>query len=382
MNMNELLIFIRNKKIKILYKYFLRQIYFMKDPEKVHDNIINFGNSLGSNRILRRLVRLAFNYENNMLHQKILGINFKNPVGLAAGFDKNGYLTKIIPTVGFGFMEIGSITGEKCEGNKKPRLWRLKKSKALVVNYGLVNNGCDEIHSRLSKEKFEIPIGINIAKTNSMHCISTEDGIKDYMKSLKKFQNLGNYFTINISCPNAFGGQPFNEKSKLDLLLNEIDKIETKKPIFLKISGDLSFKEIDDIVSVSNKHKVNGFILINLTKKRDNKKILDKDIPEKGGISGKVEEDLSNKIIEYVYKKTKGRYVIIGVGGIFSAEDAYIKIKLGASLVQLITGMVYEGPQLISEINYGLVKLLKKDGFKNISEAVGVDSKIISKSSK
>ena len=354
----------------------------MKDPEKVHDNIINFGNSLGSNRILRRLVRLAFNYENNMLHQKILGINFKNPVGLAAGFDKNGYLTKIIPTVGFGFMEIGSITGEKCEGNKKPRLWRLKKSKALVVNYGLVNNGCDEIHSRLSKEKFEIPIGINIAKTNSMHCISTEDGIKDYMKSLKKFQNLGNYFTINISCPNAFGGQPFNEKSKLDLLLNEIDKIETKKPIFLKISGDLSFKEIDDIVSVSNKHKVNGFILINLTKKRDNKKILDKDIPEKGGISGKVEEDLSNKIIEYVYKKTKGRYVIIGVGGIFSAEDAYIKIKLGASLVQLITGMVYEGPQLISEINYGLVKLLKKDGFKNISEAVGVDSKIISKSSK
>ena len=202
------------------------------------------------------------------------------------------------------------------------------------------------------------------------------------MKSLKKFQNVGNYFTINISCPNAFGGQPFNEKSKLDLLLNEIDKIETKKPIFLKISGDLSFKEIDDIVSVSNKHKVNGFILINLTKKRDNKKILDKDIPEKGGISGKVEEDLSNKIIEYVYKKTKGRYVIIGVGGIFSAEDAYIKIKLGASLVQLITGMVYEGPQLISEINYGLVKLLKKDGFKNISEAVGVDSKIISKSSK
>src|SRR3989338_3599856 len=353
MNMNELLIFIRNKKIKILYKYFLRQIYFMKDPEKVHDNIINFGNSLGSNRILRRLVRLAFNYENNMLHQKILGINFKNPVGLAAGFDKNGYLTKIIPTVGFGFMEIGSITGEKCEGNKKPRLWRLKKSKALVVNYGLVNNGCDEIHSRLSKEKFEIPIGINIAKTNSMHCISTEDGIKDYMKSLKKFQNVGNYFTINISCPNAFGGQPFNEKSKLDLLLNEIDKIETKKPIFLKISGDLSFKEIDDIVSVSNKHKVNGFILINLTKKRDNKKILDKDIPEEGGISGKVEEDLSNKIIEYVYKK----------------------IRLGASLVQLITGMIFNGPQLISEINLGLVKLLKKDGFKSINEAVGVDSK-------
>ena len=138
----------------------------------------------------------------------------------------------------------------------------------------------------------------------------------------------------------------------------------------------------ENIIEVSSRHRVHGFVLTNLTKKRDNKKILDDNIPYIGSISGKVVEDLSNKVIEYVYKKTKGKYVIIGVGGIFSTEDAYKKIRLGASLVQLITGMIYEGPQLISEINRGLVKLLKKDSFKDISEAVGVDSKIISKSSK
>src|SRR3989344_4498157 len=348
-----IIVFTRNKIFGFFYKFIFKNIFFLFDAEEVHDFIIKFGKFLGSNSVTRFKTRLLFNFEDKRLEQNILGINFKNPVGLAAGFDKNGYLIDIMPNVGFGFMEIGSITGERCEGNKKPRLWRLKKSKALVVNYGLTNNGCEEISDRLKNKEFKIPLGVSIAKTNSKECADTIKGIKDYVKTTKKFSNIGDYFAINISCPNAFGGQPFHEKDKLNL----------------------HFNEIDDIISISNKHKVNGFILTNLTKKRDNKNILDKNIPEKGGISGKVVEDLSNKMIEYVYKKTKGKYVIIGVGGISSAEDAYKKIRLGASLVQLITGMIYEGPQLISEINCGLVRLLKKDGFKNISEAVGADSK-------
>jgi len=375
-------VFIRNRILEFFYKLIFKNIFFLFDAEKVHDFIIKFGKLLGSNSITRFKTRLLFNFEDKKLEQNIWGINFKNPVGLAAGFDKNGYLIDILPNVGFGFIEIGSITGEKCEGNEKPRLWRLIKSKALVVNYGLTNNGCEEISERLKSKKCKIPLGISIAKTNSKECAETIKGIKDYVKATKKFSNIGDYFTINISCPNAFGGQPFHEKSKLNLLLNEIDKIKTSKPILLKISCDLSFKDIDNIIEVSSRHRVHGFVLTNLTKKRDNKKILDDNIPYIGSISGKVVEDLSNKVIEYVYKKTKGKYVIIGVGGIFSTEDAYKKIRLGASLVQLITGMIYEGPQLISEINRGLVKLLKKDSFKDISEAVGVDSKIISKSSK
>lgn len=371
----DIIVFIRNKFFGFFYKVIFKNIFFLFDAEKVHDFIIKFGRFLGSNFITRFKVRLLFNFEDKGLEQNILGINFKNPVGLAAGFDKNGYLIDIMPNVGFGFMEIGSITGEKCEGNEKPRLWRLKKSKALVVNYGLTNNGCEEISERLKNKKFKIPIGTSIAKTNSRECADTIKGIKDYVKTTNKFSNIGDYFAINISCPNAFGGQPFHEKDKLDLLLNEIDKVKTKKPIFLKISCDLSFKEVDDIISISNKHKVNGFILTNLTKKRDNKNILDKNLPEKGGISGKVVEEMSNETIEYIYRKTKGKYVIIGVGGIFSAEDAYKKIRLGSSLVQLITGMIYNGPQLISQINQGLVELLKRDGFTNIKDAIGIDVK-------
>ncbi|MFH0926668.1 MAG: quinone-dependent dihydroorotate dehydrogenase, partial [bacterium] len=161
-------------------------------------------------------------------------------------------------------------------------------------------------------------------------------------------------------CPNAFGGQPFSDPKKLDQLLTYIDQIYTKKPIFIKMPPDLTEKQVDGILEVVKKHKIAGFICSNLTKKDKN-----------GGLSGKSVEELANKQIKYIYQKTRSKYIIIGTGGIFSAEDAYRKIKLGASLVQLITGMIYEGPQLIGEINKGLVKLLKKDGYTNISQAVG-----------
>ncbi|PIN78944.1 dihydroorotate dehydrogenase (quinone), partial [Candidatus Woesearchaeota archaeon CG10_big_fil_rev_8_21_14_0_10_34_8] len=183
------------------------------------------------------------------------------------------------------------------------------------------------------------------------------------------------YETINISCPNAFGGEDFTDPNSLHKLLLQIDKTKNSKPVFLKISPDLKNKEIDEIIKVADKHKIAGFICTNLTKSRDNKKILDENVPEKGGISGKVVEDLANEMISYVYKKTQGKYIIIGCGGISSAEDAYKKIKSGASLVQLITGAIFEGPQLMSEINQGLVRLIEEDGYNNISDAIGVDVK-------
>ena len=312
-----------------------------------------------------------FSYQNKMLEQKVLGINFKNPVGLAAGFDKNAQLTDILPSVGFGFAEVGSITGEACDGNPKPRLWRLKNSKGLLVWYGLKNNGCEVLSKKLKKRKFKIPIGINVAKTNSPDTVETEKGIDDYTKAFEKFTNIGAYYTINISCPNTYGGQPFTDVERLDRLLARIDKIPTKKPIFLKLSPDLTNKELDEIISVCRKHRVHGFICSNLSKNRTNKQIKDKIPSTEGGMSGKIVEKLSNEVISHLYKKTKGNYVIIGLGGVFCAEDAYKKIKLGVSLVQLITGMIFEGPQVISEINLGLVRLLERDGFENISQAIG-----------
>jgi dihydroorotate dehydrogenase len=277
--------------------------------------------------------------------------------------------------MGFGFAEVGSITGEPCEGNSKPRLWRLEKSKGLVVYYGLKNEGCERIARRLKNKTFQISIGTSIAKTNSKKTIGFEEGIADYLKSYKKFADIGAYFAINISCPNAFGGKDFENAKRLDKLLAKIDDIPTRKPVLLKISPGPKREEIDQIIEVSRRHKVAGFICTNVTENRGNKKIIDKSVPEKGGISGKPLEDLANDLISYVYRKTRGEFIIIGCGGVFSAEDAYKKIKLGASLVQIFTGMIYEGPQVISEINQGLVNLLKKDGFTNISQAVGVENR-------
>ncbi|MFA6274403.1 MAG: quinone-dependent dihydroorotate dehydrogenase, partial [Candidatus Paceibacterota bacterium] len=239
------------------------------------------------------------------------------------------------------------------------------------VYYGLKNDGAETISKRLQNKKFKIPIGISIAKTNCKETCDTNIAIEDYFKAYKAFSNIGDYYTINISCPNAYGGQPFTDSKKLEALFNKIFSIPKTKPIFLKVSPDLKKEEIDEIIETASKFKIDGFICTNLTKNRENKNILDKDVPAVGGLSGKVVNNMSDDLIRYIYKKTNGRFVIIGSGGVFSAEDAYRKIKAGASLVQLITGMIFEGPQLIGDINIGLVKLLKKDGYKNISEAIG-----------
>lgn len=369
---------VRNKIIGSIYRKVLKPYLFLFDPEKVHDSFTLIGGLMGSNKIGKVFTGLLFNYKNNKLKQTIRGISFPNPVGLAAGFDKNAQLVDILPAVGFGFVEVGSITALPCKGNAKPRLWRLKKSNGLVVYYGLKNDGAEKIAKKLKSKKTAIPLGISIAKTNCLETADTQKGIDDYVESYKIFSDIGDYITINISCPNAYGGLPFTDRESLSRLLTEIGKVKKTKPIFIKMAPDLSDKQLDEIIEVSQKHEIDGFICVNLTKDRENKsimnKIKDKDLPSVGGISGKVVEELSNQLIAKVYKKTNGKAVVIGCGGIFSAEDAYKKIKLGSSLLQLITGMIFQGPQLVSEINEGLVKLLKKDGYTHISEAIGKDN--------
>lgn len=374
------LIAVRNKTIGVIYRLILKPIFFQFDPEKVHDFMTSVGNLSGKLWLSRKINHLAFGYHHKALEQTIADIHFPNPIGLAAGFDKNAELTQIIPEIGFGYEEIGSITGEPCKGNPKPRLWRLPKSKSIVVYYGLKNIGSEKMAEKLKhldkKTHKHFPLGISIAKTNCADTVDTQAGINDYVKAFKQLHQYGDYITINISCPNAYGGQPFTDAEKLKKLLIEIDKIQSKKPIFLKVSPDLDEKNLDEILAVVSEHNISGFICSNLTKNRNNSKIKDLKIPEQGGLSGKVVEDLANKQIATIYQKTRGKYTIIGCGGIFTAEDAYKKIKAGASLLQLITGMIYEGPQMISEINHGLVKLLKRDGYNNIHQAIGIDYKL------
>jgi dihydroorotate dehydrogenase len=371
--MNLALTRVRNTLTRNLYTYLLKPILFMNDPEIVHDRMVRFGAHLGSYNVTRAITQKMFDFEHPMLTQIISGITFKNPIGLAAGFDKNAELTGILPSVGFGFMEVGSITGKACSGNPKPRLWRLKKSKSLLVYYGLKNEGCEKIADKLKDKQFKIPVGMSIAMTNCSDNMVIKNAVKDFAKAFQTMETLGSYITVNISCPNTQGGQPFIVPHNLDYLFDILDEIKTTKPIFVKISPDMSKNQINSILDVLKQHRVHGIICTNLTKNKSNTKIKDTHDLTKGGMSGKVVQDLSDELLAYMYTREKNRFIFIGCGGVFSAEDAYKKIKLGASLVQMVTGMIYEGPQVVSEINRGLVELLTRDGYKNIQESVGRD---------
>ena len=369
---------VRDNINHFLYKNVAKPIFFRMDPEDVHGHVLKTGKIIGNYKLLQAWLKFTCGYENKALHQELKGITFKNPIGLAAGFDKNAELTDTLPYMGFGWGEVGSITGERCEGNPRPRLWRLPKSEGLVIYYGLKNDGCEAIAERLKDKTFAMPIGVSVAKTNCADTVDLKAGIADYVKAYRTFleKDIGVYYTVNISCPNAFGGQPFTDEKKLDALFTELNKIPKKKPVFLKLSPDLTKEQMDGIIKMTKKHDIDGLICCNLTKKKkDNPLIKDPLVSDKGGISGKVVEGLADDMIRYMYKKTKGSVVIVGCGGVFTAEDAYRKIRAGSSLIQMITGMIFRGPQVIGEINRGLVKLLKRDGFNTISEAVGADHK-------
>lgn len=372
--MHEALTYSRNKITRGLYQYVLKPVFFRNDPEFVHDHMTRAGTLLGRYSFGQKLIQGLFQYKNPILAQDVLGIHFTNPIGLSAGFDKNAELTDILPSVGFGFAEVGSITGSPCAGNPKPRLWRLPLSKSLLVWYGLKNEGCEAIAEKLRSKQFAIPIGMSVAITNNKENLELENAVRDFAKAFRTMESLGSYTTINISCPNTLGGQPFIAPPVLDHLFDVLDEIPTKNPVVIKLSPDITRPELDGLLAVARRHRIDGIICTNLTKRRDNPKILDKNIPSMGGMSGSIVQDVSDNMLAYISRKEKKRFVLIGCGGVFTAADAYKKIRLGASLVQMITGMIFEGPQLISEINQGLARLLKRDGFKSITDAIGVDT--------
>lgn len=379
--MKEFIISVRNSLLSFGYQYLTKPLLFQQDPEAVHDRFIRLGAFLGNHTLSKFFTRLAFSYSHPMLHQEIAGILFPNPVGLAAGFDKDADLVNLLPEIGFGFAELGSITGEPCAGNPKPRLWRLPYSQSILVHYGLKNEGAEKIAAKL-KEKLKgnnsslhsFPLGISAAKTNCKETVLLEKGIADYCKVLECFREIGQHYTINISCPNSFAGLDFSEPKRLEKLFQAMQKKKLFcKPVFLKLSPDLTMPELDALIALSLQYKITGLICSNLVKKRENALLAEKEKDKwmYGGVSGAPVKKHALRQIAHAYKKSNGKLVLIGCGGIFTAEDAYDYIKNGASLVQLITGMIYQGPQVISAINQGLVTLLKKDGYANIQQAIG-----------
>lgn len=370
--------------IGFFYKYISKPILFRFDPELVHDHFIWLGEFFGKIGFVKKLMGKVFVYRNPMLEQDILGVHFDNPIGIAGGFDKDAKLTQILPSIGLGYHEVGSITAKPYGGNPKPRLKRFPKTQSIWVNYGLKNKGAEVLGKKLSKMKFEFPIFFNIAKTNCKETADVKVAVEDYCVSVSTFKDMASVFTINISCPNAYGGQPFHAADDLEQLLSGLDDLIDKEqidvPMFLKINPELSNEQVDAILAVCDTHQVDGIIIANLRKKKVQEDFAASErgqVAEHGGLSGKYQEPFADRMLKYIAGKVKrgecNDYVLVGLGGVFTAEDAYRKIRLGASLVQLITGLIFEGPQVIGQINEGLVKLLKRDGFEHVSEAIGVD---------
>jgi len=351
-------------------------------PDAIHSSMIRFTSIAGRVPAMRWFVRLSFkSRRDERLVQNYHGVEFDSPVGLAAGFDKNGEVVPIISVLGFGFGTVGSVTAKHCVGNPRPWFYRLPNTQSLVVNAGLANHGSRIIIKRLGQYKShtarQFPIVLSIAKTNSQKVVDIKDGIADYVTTVKRAKNENSIkmIELNISCPNAFGGEPFTTPNRLDRLLTAVDKVGTKQPIYIKMPVNLSWDAFKPLLDVIVKHRVVGVTISNLAKDRAKVELKD-ELPNtvKGNLSGKPTWQISNELIRQTYLNYGDRLTIIGVGGIFSAEDAYSKIRLGASLVEIITGMIFCGPQLVTEINDGLARLLEQDGYANISQAIGVDA--------
>ena len=344
----------------------LRPFLFKLDPELAHDLAIK---SLKFNYLPNKMFEIK---DEQMLNIKLLGLNFSNPIGLAAGFDKSAEAYNSLLKFGFGFIEVGTVTPLKQFGNSKPRIFRLENDNAMINRLGFNNDGIEIVKNRIQQEKKDGIIGINIGPNKD-----TKEQKEDFCIGLKNFMQLADYITINISSPNTEGLRDFHNQEKLNDLLQSLNKIknEEKKniPILLKISPDISDNHISEIVTIAIENSISALILTNTTNvNRDNLTSDSKN--EEGGLSGEPLQELSTQMIKKFYKKLSGKIPIIGVGGVNSGKSAYEKITAGASLLQLYTGFVYKGPAIVKNIKQELIEILKNKGFSNIKEAIGKDS--------
>lgn len=361
------------------YQHLLKPVLFQLDPELVHDAFTSVGSTLGSVSAMRKATEWLFAYSHDALKSNHWGIETANPVGLSAGFDYNGKLSQIAGSVGFGFISQGTVTNHPYEGNTKPRLGRLPKSKALLVNKGFKSIGIDRFLDQ-SQAAIGTQKGISIGATNSADCATASAQIADIVESVTKVlahpkKDQFAYLELNISCPNVRGSGHLADPKSLTTLLKEVAQLKVGMPIFVKFPIKTTWEEAQPLIKIMITYGVSAVIIGNLLKDRKSPTINQDEIQTvahlKGNISGKPTTHYANELIAQSYQAFGQDIGIIGVGGVFSAVDAYEKIKLGASRVQLITGMIYQGPQVIGQINHGLVELLKQDGYTHIDEAIG-----------
>jgi len=365
----------------VIYDKILKPILFAFDAEDVHHFVNHIGENLGRFGATRWAVRkLCRPVRDSILETELAGVKLTNPLGVGAGFDKEGREVSILQEVGFGFVEVGTITGHPSPGNPRPRLWRLPEDRALVVNYGLLSSGADAARIRFAsyrkRNRWEIPVGVSVAKSN-VTGLSGDAGFEDLISAFRKLEPYADYMTVNVSCPNTGDGEQYcKDPAKYREVLNRLDNLNPDKPVFFKISPDITTDQLMHLMQDTDGYAwAKGFVLTNLTHDRDGLKSKNLLKASAGGVSGRHLKTLSEQALSEAYKNGKNRFQFIGIGGIDSVEDAYRRIRLGASAIQIVTSLIYNGPLWPARLTQGLAKCLKRDGFKSVKEAVGVDSK-------
>lgn len=362
------------------YKVVAENILFRFDSERLHELFLRLGDFYSKNLWIIAPFSFWLKPKNAKLTQVISGIAFKGPIGLAAGFDYHANLSRLLPYLGFGFGTVGTFTNKPYQGNATPRLGRLVKSKALLVNKGFKNRGINFALDQLARDDFHVPVGLSIGKTNIDEVCTQELAIEDIKTAFARAECSTasfNYYELNISCPNLNVDVSFYPPKNLEELLSVIDNLNLSRPVFVKMPIEESNDNLLEMLGVISKHNVRGIILGNLAKDRSNPLLLKEEVENsgKGNFSGMPTQKRSDELIKLTYENFGDKLIVLGCGGVFNAKDAYRKIRNGASLVQLVTGLIFKGPLLSAQINFGLARLLKKDGFSHISEAIGVDTR-------
>lgn len=352
-----------------MYRFFISVLFvFVKDPETAHKLALFFLKLTGLPPF-SWIVAVFAKTKSPELRQSVFGLDFPNPVGLAGGFDKDGEAVHGLQAFGFGFLELGTVTYEPQPGNPRQRVFRFPDDGAIVNRMGFNNKGAVAVARTLKNMHAEIPLGISLGKSK---IVELEEAAADYVSSFGVLYEEGDYFVINVSSPNTPGLRELQDKKFLVDIVSAMNQFrdarKTRKPLLVKIAPDLSYEAIDEVLTVCEEGKIDGIIAVNTTVARLG--VSRAATETAGGLSGLPIKKRATEIISYIHAK-KPHMPIIGVGGIFTAEDAYEKIKAGATLLQVYTGFIYEGPFIARSINEGLASLLKRDGYKSISEAVG-----------
>ncbi|MCD8438857.1 quinone-dependent dihydroorotate dehydrogenase [Tenacibaculum finnmarkense] len=341
-----------------MYKQLIRPILFIFDPEKIHYFTFSVVKTVSKIPFVSSIFRSMYQVNDKKLERNLFGLTFKNPVGLAAGFDKNAVLYNELANFGFGFVEIGTVTPKGQTGNPKKRLFRLKDDQGIINRMGFNNEGLEVAIEQLKKNKGKIIIGGNIGKNTDT---TPENYTQDYVTCFKGLHPYIDYFVLNVSCPNVGSHAKLDDVSYLKELITEVQALNNKevkqKPILLKIAPDLNNQQLDEIIELVAQTKIDGVIASNTSVNRANLKASKERLTEigNGGVSGQPVKDRSTKVIKYLADNSNKSFPIIGVGGIHSEKDALEKIDAGATLVQIYTGFIYEGPSLVKRINKAIL---------------------------